>query len=60
MKELEENDFNLNVRRYIDSTEEQEVIDVKQVWTELKQLEKERIEIDKKVAGFIAELGYDK
>ena len=32
MKEIEENDFNLNVRRYIDSSEEQEVIDVKQVW----------------------------
>lgn len=59
-KEIEENDFNLNVRRYIDSSEEQEVIDVKQVWGEIKQLERERDEIDRKVAGFIKELGYDK
>ncbi|MBU2632861.1 type I restriction-modification system subunit M [Patescibacteria group bacterium] len=60
IKELEENDFNLNVRRYIDSSDEQEVIDVKQVWGEIKQLEMERDEIDKKVTGFIKELGYDK
>lgn len=59
-KEIEENDFNLNVRRFIDSSDEQEVIDVKQVWGEIKQLEIERDEIDKKVAGFIKELGYDK
>jgi len=60
IKEIEENDFNLNVRRYIDSSDEQEVIDVKQVWGEIKQLEIERSEIDKKVTGFIKELGYDK
>ncbi len=59
VKEIEENDFNLNVRRYIDSTDEQEMIDVKQVWSEIKQLEIERDEIDKKVTGFIKELGYD-
>lgn len=58
-KEIEENDFNLNVRRYIDSSDEQEVIDVKQVWGEIKQLEIERDEVDKKVAGFIKELGYE-
>lgn len=57
--EIAENDFNLNVRRYIDSSDEQEVIDVRQVWAELKQLELERAEIDKKVAGFIKELGYE-
>lgn len=60
IKELEENEFNLNVRRYIDGNEEQEQIDVKQVWKDLQQLEKEREEINKKVSGFIKELGYDK
>ncbi len=60
IKEVEENDYNLNVRRYIDSNEEQEHIDVKQVWKELQTLEKEREEINKKVAGFIRELGYEK
>jgi type I restriction enzyme M protein len=60
VKEIEENEYNLNVRRYIDGNEEQETINVKKVWQELQILEKEREEINKKVAGFIKELGYDK
>ncbi len=58
IKEVEGNEYSLNVRRYIDGNEEQEQIDVKQVWKELKTLEVERDEINKKVAGFIKELGY--
>lgn len=60
IKEIEENEYNLNVRRYIDSSEEQIVIDVKNVWQDLKTLESEREEINNKVSGFIKELGYDK
>ena len=60
VKEIEENEHNLNVRRYIDSNDEQEQIDVKQVWKELQTLEKDRDEINKKVTGFIKELGYEK
>jgi type I restriction enzyme M protein len=59
IKEIEENGYNLNVRRYIDSTDEQEVIDVKQVWKELQVLESERDGISKKVHGFVKELGYE-
>lgn len=59
IKEIaEENEYNLNVRRYIDSTEEEEKIDVSAVWKELRQLEKDREEIDKKVEGYIKELKY--
>jgi len=60
VKEIKKNDFNLNVRLYIDSSEEQEMIDVKKVWQKLKKLEYERDEINKKVSGFIKKLGYDK
>lgn len=60
IKEIKENEYNLNVRRYIDSSEKQEQIDVKQVWQELQELEKERITINEKVQGFIKELGYQK
>jgi len=58
MKEVAENDYNLNVRRYIDSSEIEEVIDVSNVWKELKQTEKERDEINKKVEGYLKELKY--
>lgn len=60
LKEIEKNEFNLNVRRYIDSNEEQEKIDVKQVWKEIQQLEQERSIIDEKVSNFIKELGYER
>lgn len=53
-----ENEYNLSVRRYIDNSEEEEKIDVSAVWQELKKLEKEREEVDKKVEGYLKELKY--
>ncbi len=57
-EEIKENDYNLNVRRYIDSSEIEEKIDVSIVWKELKQIEKEKEEINKKVEGYLKELKY--
>jgi len=59
LKEIEENGYNLNVRRYIDGNEEQEQIDVKAVWQELKQLESERGAINEQVADYLKELNYE-
>ena len=56
--ELEENDHNLNVRRYVDTSEEEEIIDVKSVWNELTEIEKERDKVNEKVVGYLKELGY--
>lgn len=53
MSEIEENGFNLNVRRYVDISEEEEEIDVKEVWKELQKLKKELQPIDKKVEGYV-------
>ncbi len=58
LKEIEENEFNLNVRRYIENGDKEEEIDVSAVRKELVALEKERAEIDKKVEGFLNELNY--
>ncbi len=57
-KEIEENEFNLNVRRYIENGEEEEEINVSEVWKELKELEQERSQIDKEVEGYLKELKY--
>ncbi len=59
-KEIEQNEYNLNVRKYINTNDEQKTIDVKTVWDELEILEQERIAINKKVSESIKELGYDK
>jgi type I restriction enzyme M protein len=57
-KEIEENDFNLNVRRFVDSSDEEEIIDVKIVLVELEKVEKERDLADKKVKDYLKELRY--
>lgn len=58
IKELAENEFNLNVRRYVENGEDEQVVDVKTVWSEVKEIEKEREVIDKKVEGYLKELKY--
>lgn len=58
LDEIKENDYNLNISRYIDTTEEEEQIDVAQAIKELKQLEQQRNEIEATMYGFLKELGY--
>jgi type I restriction enzyme M protein len=58
LKEIEVNDYNLNIARYIDTTEEEEQIDVAQALAELRQLEQERNEVEAKMYGYLKELGY--
>ena len=43
--EIKENDFNLNIPRYVDTFEEEEVIDIDAVQLEIEQLEKELAEV---------------
>ncbi len=57
LEEIKENDFNLNISRYVDTTEPEEPVDIPEVLVSLKQLEEERREIQGKVAGFLRELG---
>ena len=58
IKEIKENDYNLNVRRYVDSSEEEEQIDVSGVWKELKNIEKERNTANEKVEKYLKQLKY--
>ena len=46
------------MRRYIESGEKEEKIDVSVVRKELVALEKERVIIDKKVEAYLDKLGY--
>ena len=56
-KEIEENDFNLNIPRYVDSFEAEEEIDIKAVQLEIDVLEEELVEVRKKLSGYLQELG---
>ncbi|MBN2104080.1 type I restriction-modification system subunit M [bacterium] len=48
--EIKENDFNLNVPRYVDTFEEEEEIDIDEVQKEIDALEKELVEVREKMA----------
>lgn len=57
MKEIEENDFNLNITRYVDTFEEEEEIDINEVRANIEKLEAEIIETEKKINEYLKELG---
>lgn len=57
--EIKENDFNLNIPRYVDTFEEEKEIDIKEVQSEIDLLEEELVEIKIKMSGYLQELGYD-
>lgn len=58
LDEIRENDYNLNITRYIDITEEEEKIDVQKVIAELEVLKQEYHETEDKVQEYLKELGY--
>ena len=57
LEELEENEFNLNVPRYVDISEPEEPIDIQEAYDELTQLESKHEELEKKVKADLKELG---
>lgn len=56
LTEIAENDYNLNIPRYVDTFEEEEAIDLKAVSKELVSLEKAINKTDKTIANFCKEL----
>ena len=54
--ELEENEFNLNIPRYVDTFEEEEAVDLESVSNELESLEGQISETDKTIEDFCNEL----
>lgn len=57
MKEIEENDFNLNISRYINTAESEAEIDLRQIHTELLDSDKKVKEFTQKHNEFLRELG---
>lgn len=57
VKEIAENDYNLNISRFIDTSEPEPEVDIKAVHQKLEALEQKEADIDKKLAEFLKELG---
>jgi type I restriction enzyme M protein len=57
LSQVQENEFNLNIPRYVDTFDEEEQIDLDAVAIQLAELEKSMRENDQVIAAFCAELG---
>ena len=57
IKEIVENDYNLNIPRYVDTFEEEEIIDIEQVQRNIKRLKAEIAKAEAKMDGYLKELG---
>ena len=57
LEEIKENDYNLNIPRYVDTFEEEEPVDLDTVSSELKTLEVGIKSTDSEIAKFCEELG---
>ena len=58
LEEISTNDFNLNISRYVDTTEPVEVVDVAEALEELREAERQRDEAVTRMNKLLAELGY--
>lgn len=57
--EIAENDYNLNIPRYVDTFEEEEEIDLAAVHRDREQLKAELARLEEQMAGYLKELGYE-
>ncbi len=57
LNELQENDYNLNIPRYVDTFEEEAEVDIKAVQQEIDQLESELVDVRAEMDKYLKELG---
>ena len=55
---IEENEFNLNIPRYVDTFEPEPQIDIEEVQGDIARINKELAEVESKLEGYLKELDY--
>lgn len=58
-EEIKENEFNLNIPRYVDTFEPEEEIDIVALQKEINTLEAQLADVRKRMGGYLKELGVD-
>ena len=58
MSEIADNDYNLNIARYIDMSAEEVIIDIEETLGKISEIEEKEREIDEKLGGYLRELGF--
>ena len=56
LDEIKENDYNLNIPRYVDTFEEEELIDIDEVKKNIEDIEAELAEVQKQMKKYMEEL----
>ena len=59
MKEVTGNDYNLNISRYVDTFEEEELVNLAAVTNSLRQVDANMSSLDETIQGFCSELGIE-
>ena len=59
LDEIKENDFNLNIPRYVDTFEEEEPVDLGEVTASLKKISEEMKKVDVEIESYCNELGIE-
>ncbi|WP_081785570.1 N-6 DNA methylase [Saccharicrinis fermentans] len=57
-EEIAENDYNLNIPRYVDTFEEEEPIDIAATQQEIATIKTEMTAVEEQMAAYLKELGY--
>ncbi|HEC2156643.1 TPA: SAM-dependent DNA methyltransferase, partial [Staphylococcus delphini] len=57
LQEIEENDYNLNIPRYVDTFEEEAPIDLDQVQQDLANIDNDIAQVEEDIEGYLRELG---
>ncbi|WP_353418365.1 type I restriction-modification system subunit M [Staphylococcus delphini] len=57
LQEIEDNDYNLNIPRYVDTFEEEAPIDLDQVQQEIANIDNDIAQIEQDIEGYLKELG---
>ncbi|PWZ34865.1 N-6 DNA methylase, partial [Staphylococcus pseudintermedius] len=55
--EIEDNDYNLNIPRYVDTFEEEAPIDLDQVQQDIANIDNDIAQIEQDIEGYLKELG---
>lgn len=57
LEEIQENDYNLNIPRYVDTFEEEEPVDIEATKAEITRLERELVDVRSQMDEYLKELG---
>lgn len=60
LDEIKKNDYNLNITRYVDTSEEEEEIDIEEVICRISEREQELSQSKEKLNSFLEQLGFER